>query len=318
MSVNIYDGTNDELNQIAGREDTSYWEGTQAQWNALSSADKALWTGKYVIITDDEESVNKYNGTELINIAGKGANGDTKDCITTFTSSDDSTESGLILPSGGDITVPQIVSGDTHGNLFSGLSKVVLNTRKLINTVKRIWKSVGATWVSGHAYAVNDMVVYENGHVYKCKAAHTSSASILPTNTTYWTDTTLANEIASLNTNYANNYKLLWTNNNVNVAFPAQTIQLDLSSYKAINIVLSNWKGNSNVFSSFQIPIGRGSRCAVLDGLDHQMTVVQFAYRSVYPSSSGVQFGGGFSINSIGNQGADDSYAFPRYIYGVN
>ena len=56
MSVNIYDSQNDELNQIAGREDTSYWEGTQAQWNALSSADKALWTGKYVIITDDEDS----------------------------------------------------------------------------------------------------------------------------------------------------------------------------------------------------------------------------------------------------------------------
>ena len=204
MSVNIYDGTNDELNQIAGREDTSYWEGTQAQWNALSSADKALWTGKYVIITDNEESVNKYNGTELINIAGKGQKiEDTKDCITTFASSDDSTESGLILPSGGDITVPQIVSGDTHGNLFSGLSKIALNTRKLINTAKRIWNSVGATWVSGHAYAVNDMVVYENGHVYKCILAHMSSSSILPTNTTYWTDTTLANEIASLNLNFA-------------------------------------------------------------------------------------------------------------------
>lgn len=237
MSVNIYDGTNDELNQIAGREDTSYWEGTQAQWNALSSADKTVWTGKYVIITDAEESVNKYNGTELINIAGKGANGDTKDCTTTFTSSDDSTETGLILPSGGDITVPQMVSGETHGNLFSSLSKIALNTRKLINTAKRIWNSVGATWVSGHAYAVNDMVVYENGHVYKCKAAHTSSASILPTNTTYWTDTTLANEIASLNTNYANIGQITtasWNATSSNKSSYAVTNPLSLTKGKYI------------------------------------------------------------------------------------
>jgi hypothetical protein len=42
-------------------------------------------------------SFNKYNGTDLIKIAGKGQKGDliedTKDCMTTFTSCDDSTES---------------------------------------------------------------------------------------------------------------------------------------------------------------------------------------------------------------------------------
>ena len=127
---------------------------------------------------------------------------DTEDMVTTFTSSDNADETGIITSEGGDTAMSEMTSGDTHGGLFSGLSKVVLNTRKLINTVKRVWNSVGATWVSGHAYAVNDMVVYENGHVYKCILAHTSSSSILPTNTTYWTDTTLAAEIASLNSNF--------------------------------------------------------------------------------------------------------------------
>lgn len=131
---------------------------------------------------------------------------DTANLTTTFTSSDDATEIGIIVASG-ETSMTALTSGDTHGGLFGGLSKVVLNTRKLINTVKRVWNSVGATWVSGHAYAVNDMVVYENGHVYKCKAAHTSRASILPTNTTYWTDTTLAAEICSLNNSYANMIK---------------------------------------------------------------------------------------------------------------
>lgn len=57
MSVSIYDGQNDRLNQIAGREDTSFWEGTKAQWEALNASEKAAYTGKYVIITDDEEDV---------------------------------------------------------------------------------------------------------------------------------------------------------------------------------------------------------------------------------------------------------------------
>ena len=40
-------------------------------------------------------------------------------------------------------------------------------------------------WASGKAYAVNDVCIYNN-KVYACINVHTSSASILPTNTTYW------------------------------------------------------------------------------------------------------------------------------------
>ena len=43
----------------------------------------------------------------------------------------------------------------------------------------------GDAWVSGKAYVVNDVCIYNN-KVYACINAHTSSASILPTNTTYW------------------------------------------------------------------------------------------------------------------------------------
>lgn len=155
---------------------------------------------------------------------GKGDwENDTTNLITSFTSSDDSTENGIIISSGGEIEVPEIVTDTSHGGLFGLISKSVLNVRKLINTVKRIWNSVGATWVSDYAYTVNDIVVYENGHVYKCKAAHTSSASILPTNTTYWTDTTLAAEIVSLNTKMGNKA-------NVTRAFPSAP------SYAAHNI----------------------------------------------------------------------------------
>ena len=47
----------------------------------------------------------------------------------------------------------------------------------------------GATWTSGKSYAVNTLVYYAStGKSYNCRKAHTSSSSILPTNTTYWFD----------------------------------------------------------------------------------------------------------------------------------
>lgn len=49
---------------------------------------------------------------------------------------------------------------------------------------------VKGAWASGTAYVNNttqiDVVTY-NGSSYACKASHTASPSILPTNTTYWT-----------------------------------------------------------------------------------------------------------------------------------
>ena len=46
--------------------------------------------------------------------------------------------------------------------------------------------SAGATWASGVAYKVGDLVTYSGNGKYICTAAHTSSSSILPTNTSYW------------------------------------------------------------------------------------------------------------------------------------
>lgn len=42
-------------------------------------------------------------------------------------------------------------------------------------------------WVTATDYVIGDKVKYSvNGNYYSCKLAHTSSGSILPTNTTYW------------------------------------------------------------------------------------------------------------------------------------
>jgi hypothetical protein len=126
---------------------------------------------------------------------------DTSKLITNFTSSDNASETGIITSSGGDTAMSAMTSGDTHGGLFGGLSKAVLNARKLINTVKKIWQTVANAWVSGATYSVGQVVTYTNGHTYICKTAHTSSASITPGNTTYWEDKTIGDMIYSLNSN---------------------------------------------------------------------------------------------------------------------
>lgn len=130
--------------------------------------------------------------------------GDSAQDIITFTSSDDDTNTGLILPSGGEETVPALVTGATHAGLLGNISKIALNSRKLVNTVKRIWTSIANSWVSGASYAAGNVVTYIDGHTYLCILAHTSSSSITPGNTTYWQDKTLGDMISSLNSNYAN------------------------------------------------------------------------------------------------------------------
>ncbi|MBI2516218.1 MAG: hypothetical protein HYV95_04820 [Opitutae bacterium] len=55
-------------------------------------------------------------------------------------------------------------------------------------------------WRSGYGYASNDIVCYSNVW-YRCILAHTSSASIYPTNTTYW-ENVLSGPMWAWNSNY--------------------------------------------------------------------------------------------------------------------
>ena len=132
---------------------------------------------------------------------------DTANLTTTYTTEDDDTTTAIITSAGGETAISTMESGAKHSRLFNKISRVALNTRKLINTVKRIWNSVANTWASGAEYKAGNVVTYINGHTYICILDHTSSSSITPLNTTYWEDKTLGDMIASLNTNYANMLK---------------------------------------------------------------------------------------------------------------
>ena len=130
--------------------------------------------------------------------------GDSKDVVTTFTSQDNAADTGLITTAGQEVSVATIASGETQSSLFNKITGLALNLRRTISAVKTIWTGVSDDWdQNGHSYSVYDMVWYGT-HLYKCKLAHTSSASITPLDTTYWEDTTVTREITSLNSNYAN------------------------------------------------------------------------------------------------------------------
>lgn len=170
-------------------------EAQQSAEDAAASAETAATAGA---------AAGEAAAQEVVNNKLDKVGGDSAADIITFTSSDDATESGIIIPSGGEETVPALVTGATHAGLLGNLSKIALNSRKLINTVKRIWTSVANAWASGAEYKVGNVVTYINGHTYICILDHTSSSSITPLHTTYWEDKTLGDMIASLNSNYAN------------------------------------------------------------------------------------------------------------------
>lgn len=220
-------GTSDtDITAIVAAAGNYAAEAQQSAEDAAESAETAATAGA---------AAGEAAAQEVVNNKLDKVGGDSAADIITFTSSDDATETGIITIVGGETAMSAMTSGDTHGGLFGGLSKAVLNTRKLINTVKRIWQTVANAWISGTSYSVGQVVTYTNGHTYICKAAHTSSASITPGNTTYWEDKTIGDMIYSLNSNLT-----------------------DVGKAKIYEgaITISNVAYNTNAFGSANIPSG--------------------------------------------------------------
>lgn len=109
---------------------------------------------------------------------------------------------------------------------------------------------------------------------------------------------------------------LLWTNPNISTAFAAQTVNLDLSNYKAIYVVATNgintlFKLNvsdtSLIYSSYG-NLGWG----VVTGEGHMYN------RNVTATSTGVTFTN-CRLYNINTRNFEDFnlFAIPQYIYGI-
>lgn len=107
---------------------------------------------------------------------------------------------------------------------------------------------------------------------------------------------------------------LLWSNPNPTSSFSAQTIQLDLTAYKAVGIVFLSEPGTpirtTNIFLLMKgLSYGEGS---VVGG------VLQYTKSRVIKAvtDSGVQFGDGYNATNQ-SDAKDNSKMIPLYIYGM-
>lgn len=151
---------------------------------------------------------------------------------------------------------------------------------------------VSDAWDVGVSYAVDDICIYNNT-LYKCILAHTSSLSILPTDTTYWTATSVGGELSLLNSNVT-------------------TLK------NATTPIVVNFSGFSNVASGLRavalhlfnllnsVDIHRLRRCYVdfTDGTRQffiaRLSSTEISFSLVSTASTGVMIGS-ITIDSAGN-----------------
>ena len=100
---------------------------------------------------------------------------------------------------------------------------------------------------------------------------------------------------------------LLWSNNAPTSAFEAQTVPLNLASYKFIVVGARFSAGYQGYQSYFVTPIGDSSMIFMLNIYEDNR-----AGRFFSSNSSGVTFGGGYR-----NTGGNDAWAVPYCIYGI-
>lgn len=103
---------------------------------------------------------------------------------------------------------------------------------------------------------------------------------------------------------------LLWANTSPTSNFPAQTVTLELSTYRAIAIVATASTSDANGGTAFGV---------VNDGITYNIFLhnnnANYSYsyvRSFTVSDSGVTFTSGLRETTAGAQ-----YAIPRAIYGI-
>lgn len=100
---------------------------------------------------------------------------------------------------------------------------------------------------------------------------------------------------------------LLWTNANPNSSFEAQTISLDLSSYKYIAVVVNTDTGEiSFPRSTSIIPVGQYNNCRIIGTLTTY-------YRDVAATIAGVSF----STASNPSVSSNNNKCIPYKIYGI-
>ena len=121
--------------------------------------------------------------------------------------------------------------------------------------------------------------------------------------------------LATLDLNKVNTtrYDLLWTNANPGAAFPAQSINLDLSKYDCVEVSGCVGELPSPFFSSGKIPIGQSGYLSTF-GIDFWLHARQFM-----TSTAGIEFTAGY-MKDLGSGTVYEKWngrSVPYKIYGI-
>ena len=171
------------------------------------SADAAITSGsplKTIIGLIKYKFAHLINGHTIVNSSGSSQTARTKLKFTgSATVTDDSTNDQTIVNiTGGGSGGHTILNGS--GSAMNQRSKLQFvgatvtddssNDKTIITTTPQ--SMIGDAWVTSHAYAVGDYCI-DGNVLYKCKTAHTSSASYRPPYASYWDAVSVASQLGS-------------------------------------------------------------------------------------------------------------------------
>lgn len=124
------------------------------------------------------------------------------------------------------------------------------------------------------------------------------------------TAVSIGDELTALNAGLIHK-NLLWTNPSPASAFSAQTVNLDLSEYDMLEVILLP---HSNASIYYTTLLDKGVRSALFG-----IYVGKFVLRNLTAgyTDDGISFGGGIRCDTYGNETTDNNCAVPYKIYGI-
>ena len=143
-----------------------------------------------------------------------------------------------------------------------------------------------------------------------CGVASVSAITLLAKDIGY-KDTNVEAAIDDLYVSLDNKSDLLWSNSDLLVAFPAQTINLDLSKYSKVLVTGMYHTGTAHRSGYVIVPVGGTGTLEAAWRFD----INDVGYRSVSCTTTGCTFGEGRSYTE-GNSDLN-KYGIPTYIIGM-
>ena len=104
--------------------------------------------------------------------------------------------------------------------------------------------------------------------------------------------------------------ELLWTNSAPTSSFSAQTVQLDLTNYGMVAIMVEESTSYSDYLTTYYVPVG-AKKYEILQSFSN------LRYRYVNVTSAGVGFEAGNKYATYGTKSTDNSLLIPYQIYGI-